>query len=111
MKLTTSQSGEVTILEISGELNHESVARWNEAVTAALKQGHRDFVVDLRQLEGVDSVGLEAFTSLQRQCEEQLGMVRFCAPDPTLRKTFELTRLDRTLGLHESTEEALSSFV
>lgn len=110
MKITTARQGEVIVLTLAGELNHESAGRFRAAVDTAFNDGRRDFVVDLRQLEGIDSAGLEAFTALQRQCEEQLGMVHFCGPDATVRKIFELTRLDRVLTLHDEVEEALASF-
>ena len=110
MNITATQQGDVTVLEISGELVCDSVPRFTEAIASAVSAGRRDFIIDLRRLEGIDSMGLEAFTALQRQCEEQLGMVRFCGPDATLRKIFELTRLDRSLVVHEKIEEALASF-
>ena len=37
-------------------------------------------------------------------------MVRFCEATPTLRKIFELTRLDRALLLHPHLQEALDEF-
>ncbi len=110
MNVTTRQEGDVTVLEIAGELTHESVPRFTEAATRAFDAGRRDFVVDLRRAEAIDSAGLEAFTALQRRCEEQLGMVRFCGPDATLRKILELTRLDRSLTIQDEMEEALASF-
>jgi len=110
VKISATRHGDVTVLELSGELNHESAGRFNEAVAAAFNAGCRDFAVDLRQVNGIDSAGLEAFTALQRRCEEQLGMVRFCGPDATLKKIFELTRLDRSLAVEDSLDEALASF-
>ncbi len=110
MRITITPRGEVTVLEVSGELTWDSVARFSEAVAREFKDGRRDFVVDLRRLEAVDSAGLEAFTALQRQCEEQLGMVRFCGLDSDLLKVLELTRLNRSLVVHNQVEEALASF-
>ena len=110
MKVTTTQNGDVTVLEVAGEFTWDAVARFTEAADRAFAGGHRDFVVDLRNVEIIDSAGLETLTALQRRCEEQLGMVRFCGPDADLRKIFELTRLDRSLMVHEQMEEALGSF-
>jgi anti-sigma B factor antagonist len=110
MRVTTTQSGDLTVLEVSGEFTWDSVARFSEAVDRAFKESRRDFVVDLRHVEFIDSVGLEALTALQRRCEEQLGMVRFCGPNPDVKKVFELTRLDRNLTIHDEMEEAMASF-
>jgi anti-sigma B factor antagonist len=109
MRLTTSRYGDVNVLEISGELTCDSAPRVAETVAKALREGDRDFIIDLQHVGAVDSAGLEALTALQRQCEEQLGMACFCGPDPVLRKIFELTRLDRSLALHDTAQEALAA--
>ena len=110
MKLETSRQGEVTVLRVSGELNAHSVGRFNNAVTESLANQRRDFLVDLSGVTTIDSAGLEALTGLQRQCEEQLGLLRVAGADATLRKIFEMTRLDKLLTLCESTEEALTAY-
>ena len=110
MKLDVARQGDVTVLAVSGELNADSVGRFRKAVAEAMGRQQRDFLVDLGSVTTIDSAGLEGLTALQRQCEEELGMVRVCRANPTLRKVFELTRLDRQLTLCETTEEALASF-
>ena len=78
MKVQSSVRDDVAILSVSGELNGDSVSKFNEAVTQARRQELRDFIVDVQEVTAVDSAGLEALSALQQQCEEQLGMVRFC---------------------------------
>ena len=111
MKLTTSLRGDVTVLAVSGELNADTVNRLNKAVAEAFASQHRDFIVDLGEVTNVDSTGLEALTALQRQCDDQLGMVRFCGADETLQKIFEITRLTKQFALSGDVDEALSAFV
>ncbi|GMV98351.1 MAG: STAS domain-containing protein [Phycisphaerae bacterium] len=110
MNLTTREQNDVTVIGLAGDLTHECAGRFHEAVDKAFSQGRRDFIIDLKQLGGIDSAGLEAFTATQRRCEEQLGMVRFCSPDAAVRKIFEMTRLDRTFEVYDQLEEALASF-
>ena len=110
MKVATTQNGDVTVLEVSGEFTWDFASRFAETIDRAFADGRRDFVVDLGGVEAIDSAGLEALTALQRRCEEHLGMVRFCGPRSDLRKILELTRLDRSLTVHEEVEEALASF-
>jgi len=110
MKLTLSQQNDVSIAAIAGEFNADSVRKFNDVVSDAMDQECRDFVVDLSDITSIDSAGLEALTALQRQCEEQLGMVRFCGADDTLKKIFEITRLDQTFTLNDTIEEAMATF-
>lgn len=111
MRLETKQHSDVTILSISGEFDRTCVDRFTRAVSQAREDGARDFVLDLRGLTAVDSRGLEAFTYLQRQCEEQLGMVQICGANETIAKVFEITRLDKSFSLNESLDRALACFV
>lgn len=110
MKITATQNRDVTVLEVAGELTWDSVARFAEVVDRALLNGQRDFIVNLAQVESIDSAGLEALTALQRKCEEQLGMARFCVPGPELQKIFEMTRLSKSLIISADLEEAMRSF-
>jgi len=110
MKLETSRRADITILDPSGEFNADSVGRFNEAVAEALADQRRDFVIDLAGVTTIDSAGLESLTAVQQQCEEQLGMVRLCGADPTLRKIFEITRLDKVFTLCDTRAEALETF-
>jgi len=110
MQFRTSVQHDITVMAVSGELNVDGVAKLHDAVAEALQTGQRDFVIDLKELTGIDSAGLEAFTALQRQCDEQLGMVKFCGADATVMKIFEMTRLDKVFALHRDVEDALASF-
>jgi len=115
VKLKATVEKGVTVIAPAGELNLDSVSKFNDAVdgnavAAAFEPDRRDFLIDCRQLTGIDSAGLEALTALQRQCDEQLGMLRFAGADKTLLKILEMTRLDQRFSLHKDADEALASF-
>jgi anti-anti-sigma factor len=111
MKLQSTVNGDITVISLAGELNVDSAGKLTETVRTAFREQRRDFVLDLQQLSGIDSAGLEAITALQRECDEQLGMLHLCSVDPTLQKIFEITRLDRQLSLYPNLEEAVGSFI
>ena len=110
MKLQSSTVRGVTLLAPAGDLNADSVGRFHSAVNAATASEGRDFLIDLSGTTGMDSAGLEALTALLRKCEEQLGMVRLAAPNATVRKILEMTRLDRQFTIHDDVEDALGAF-
>ncbi|NLX22734.1 MAG: STAS domain-containing protein [Phycisphaerae bacterium] len=110
MKVQTDIRDDLAILAVAGELNADSVAKFGEAVEQAHTQAARDFIVDLSEVTSVDSAGLECLVRLQREAEEQLGMVQFCGADQTLSKIFEMTRLDKRFTLHPSVDAAIASF-
>jgi anti-anti-sigma factor len=110
MRIETSVHDDLTIVTVIGEFVGELVPRFNKAVSDAFSAGRRDFLVDFSQARALDSSALEALTALQGRTQEQLGMLQLCVPDATLRKIFEITRLDQQLTLHASLTEARSAF-
>jgi len=111
MKVQTSQRDDIVILSVSGELNSDSISKFKETVAAARDKETRDFIVEVGEVTAIDSTGLQALSDLQQECEEQLGMVRFCGADETLSKIFEITRLDKRFFLHDTIDDAVKGFV
>lgn len=110
MKIETHVEDDLTIVAPVGEFIGELAPRFTQAVSRALAEGRRDFLVDLTQTKALDSGALEALTALNRQASEQLGMLHLCVTDAALRKIFEITRLDRQLSIHGDIEEARRAF-
>ena len=110
MRLTRSKRGDAAVIALSGELNADSIGPFNDAVRSARGEQMRDFILDLCGVPAIDSAGLEALTGLQRQCEEELGMVQLCCAGPTVLKILEMTRLSQQFTVHETLEQAEASF-
>lgn len=94
MSTTLSQQGEVNVLTVDGELVAQTVGQFRRLVEQCRERDGRDFIVDLQAARTADSVGLEALTALQRECEERLGLLKLCGVNQTVRKILEMTRLD-----------------
>ncbi len=70
--------------------------------TALIKNYHSRLLVDLKQVEHIDSAGLMALIS---NCKlAQILQIRFslCSVSPSLKIIIELTQLDRVLEIFES---------
>jgi anti-anti-sigma factor len=109
MKVQSRVQGDATVIAVTGEFVGELVPKFQQAVSEGQNAGRRDVLVDLSGTKLLDSSALEALTALQRQVEEQLGMLRICVTDATLRKVFEVTRLDQPLSIDASLNEALAA--
>lgn len=104
-----AQKGEVNVLAVEGELVAETVGEFRRLVEQCRQRDGRDFVVDLHAARTVDSAGLEALTALQRECEERLGLLRFCGVNQTIGKILEMTRLDRRFDCCRNLPAALAA--
>ena len=61
-------------------------------------------------MEFVDSSGLGLLVRLATSTRNTASGIRFCSPTPAVQNVIAVTLLDRVLQLHETEEQALSSF-
>ena len=105
----TAEAG-VTVLSVSGELSGEGVAPFREQVMQRLDSpGQRDIVLDLTELDGVDSGGLEALLALQDAAAERLAHLRLAGCPEALATVLRLTRLTDRFDMDRSVDEALAT--
>jgi anti-anti-sigma factor len=87
---------------LSGQLNSRTAADVRVALHAAIDAGSGDLIVDLREVDLVDSTGLGLLVAAHRRagrCSRRL--VLRCVP-PSLNRLLLLTRLDRILAIERA---------
>lgn len=86
----------VTVICPSGILNAESASQFERQLISAV---HDDLVdellVDMSNVESLDSAGLVSFMSALNAAQVQRKRLRICSAPPSVRIVFELTQLDR----------------
>jgi len=109
MKLSYEDHKNVTVLTVSGELTADQGDSFRRACQDRLGSGVKDVVLDLEYLTLIDSAGLELLLWLHEKVNEHGGQVRLVRPDDTVRKIFQLTRLEKRFSIHQSIESAAKS--
>lgn len=109
MKLSYEDHNVITVMTISGELTADQSDSFRRACQDRLNSGVRDVVLDMEYLTLLDSAGLESLLWLLDETADRNGQVRLVKPDETVRKIFQLTRLDRRFGVHDTIESAAKS--
>lgn len=77
---------------------------------APLLQSHSRVVLDLSQLNFVDSSGLGAMLSCLRQLSSKGGDLKLCCMSKPVRALFELVRMHRIFDIYDTKEEAVNAF-
>lgn len=77
-----------------------------ERALAAAIGGSYPIVVDFAATRFIDSTGLEVLIRAARRHNQVLAAA---ALQPTLKRVFELTRIDQTIPLYNTLKEALSA--
>lgn len=109
MKLSHEDYDQLTVMTMKGDLVNDEADRFRRSVLDRFEAKVRDFVLDLGQLDGVDSAGLEALLWLQDQAAERLGQVRLAACPEHVQTILEMTRLSGRFDCHDEIENAIRS--
>ncbi|MET8144252.1 STAS domain-containing protein [Sphaerisporangium sp. NPDC005288] len=82
-----------TTLALIGDLDMTSAVHLDDAVEAALYDGHRHLTVDASELAFCDSSGLWALLRAQRALAQVQGTMTLTGVHGVLRRVLEVTRL------------------
>jgi anti-sigma B factor antagonist len=111
LKSRSDTNGSVRVLELKGRFDaYEAppVKEWlNEAATSA---NPTQVVVNLAQVDFIDSTGLATLVQGMKHCRQQRGDLHLCALQQPIRIIFELTRLDKAFQIFTEEDEAVKAF-
>ncbi len=110
MAFHVNREGDVTVLDVDGQLIVGNRQELKKAVLNELEKGERKFLVDFTNTGYIDSSGLGVLVSLSKKIREQDGELRLASLNEDLRTLFELTKLDTLFRIADSREEALEGF-
>lgn len=111
LKITNYTIEDITVINVQGEIDLDSIHILRAAFDEFLKSGARKLIVDLSGTEYMDSTGLEAFIRLQRNLKKD-GCIMCIVVPPQKKPIFwilEVTRVNAILNIYESLEEAVNA--
>ena len=107
MGFQVSQNGDVTLVEVEGQLIVGNRQELKQRVLDELDGGERQFAINFSNTGYIDSSGLGVLVSLSKKIREQGGELRLAGLNEDLRTLFELTKLDTLFQISDSLEGAL----
>lgn len=110
MSFKVGKEGDVTVVDVEGQLIVGNRQELKKAVLEELENGERKFLVDFESTGYIDSSGLGVLVSLSKKIREQGGELRLSGLNEDLRTLFELTKLDTLFHIADSRREALEGF-
>jgi anti-sigma B factor antagonist len=110
MSFEVSKSGDVTLIEVEGQLIVGNRQELKQQVLDQLEDGDQKFVIDFANTGYIDSSGLGVLVSLSKKIREQGGELRLSSLNDDLRTLFELTKLDTLFRITDNKEQALEGF-
>jgi anti-anti-sigma factor len=89
---STVRSGEV-VIDVAGRLSFLDFSL-RERIEKLVKEGHREFVLDLSNLSYLDSFGLGQLVCARNSVERAGGQIKLLRPPEHAQKLLQITKLN-----------------
>lgn len=106
------EKGTTIIRPATDRLDIEGAAEFRGMLLSLIDQGHRQLVVDLKDVSFIDSSGLGALVSALKTIKRGTGAgdVRLARVQPPVVSLLEIIRLNRVFTSYATVEQAMQSY-
>jgi anti-sigma B factor antagonist len=109
LSIATEAKGRAHVIKFSGSLDALSVPEVRPEVEALIERGANRVVVDLASVSTIDSTGVALLVSLFKRLRAKGGEIRVVGVQGQPREIFQFLKLDHSLPMSGSVDEALSA--
>jgi anti-sigma B factor antagonist len=107
LELETSERGEARVLSLRGEIDVYTAPRLRQAIVDLVEEGVHDIVVDMEQVDFLDSTGLGVLVEGLKRVRSDQGDLAIVATQDKILKIFDITGLNKAFHIHGSVEDAV----
>jgi anti-sigma B factor antagonist len=100
---------DVEVFELTGSLDIATSPTVRAALTSASERGGHQLIVDLTQVDFLDSTGLGALIGGQRRAREFNGEVRLVAKEGQILRLLRITGLLKVFSVYATLEDAVKN--
>ncbi len=111
MNIKSQDYNDVTVVSLKGEFDTDSASAFAAAISEIIGKGFTGIVLDLSDVDFVDSVGLEKLLWAKQYCIENSCQMKIAAASVNCAKILEITRLEAEFDRYDELAEAVKSFV
>ena len=108
METSTRQSGNATIVDVTGDITLYNTPRLRKVILDLLKEDRSPrVVINLQRVNYIDSAGVASLVEGLKISRDLKSGFALYGLSRTVREVLELTRLTRVFELYDTEEEAL----
>ncbi|MDP9443819.1 MAG: anti-sigma factor antagonist [Actinomycetota bacterium] len=108
LSLDTREQGDRTIVEVGGEIDVYTAPKLRERLVDLVNAGNYHLIVDMEQVEFLDSTGLGVLVGGLKRVRTHDGSLQLVCTQERLLKIFRITGLTKVFTIHDSVDAALS---
>lgn len=102
--------GDFVVIKLVGELNNQSSMNLKEWILGKfLNFGDNKIVLDMTNLNGIDSYAIGILISLYKRILLAGGELVILSPNSNVRRLLEITNIDKILKIFDTLSEALKN--
>ena len=109
LTLSTHEAGGTTVVAVGGEIDVYTAPRLRDKFTELVAAGSYDIIVDMQNVEFLDSTGLGVLVGGLKKVRAHDGSLDLVCTQDRLLKIFRITGLAKVFVIHDSAEAALAS--
>ncbi|MEL7020345.1 MAG: STAS domain-containing protein [Bacteroidota bacterium] len=108
---TLSNRDQVQILTVADLLNEFTNQEILAAVEAKIAAGFTNFVIDLKPMAFMNSIGLNFLIAVRARTQESGGDVAVANPSEKIKQLLEVTKLQDVFNIATNVEDAMTYFL
>lgn len=108
LRIKVRDSNGTPVIELGGELDAYTCSRFREAVIEVIQNGHTNIIINMEDVEYIDSSGLGTLVGGLKRVSEQKGTIAIICASTQIKKVFEITGLERVFPIYHNEEDAVS---
>ena len=109
LTITTREADGKTIVAVGGEIDVYTAPKLRDKISELVATGSYDIVVDMHEVEFLDSTGLGVLVGGLKKVRAHDGSLRLVCNQDRLLKIFRITGLAKVFVIHETADEALAA--
>lgn len=109
LQIKSELRDKTAIVYIKGEIDmYNATALKDRVVSIVDDDGPKCLVLDLQQVEYIDSTGLGILIGIRRRMIEAGGEIRLVIVSPRMTRLFDVTGLSKVFGVYKDAEAAIA---
>lgn len=109
LRIRVEQRDSAWIVRLAGSAHMDVSVTLREQLVDLVNENAPRLILDLAELEFINSAGLGAIIAAHLRCRRHNGDVKVVAPRPAIQQLLSITRLTKILSVHSSVDEALAA--
>jgi anti-sigma B factor antagonist len=109
LALTTLTEGDSTVVRIQGEIDLYTAPELRDYLVDLVRSGHHHVIVDMEDVEFIDSTGLSVLVNLLKRIRTHDGSLRLVCTHERITRLFRITVLPKAFPIHDTVAEAVAA--